>query len=174
MCVRELEAVESSFQTLGLTCQHYPFKTHRCRTIRTIHFARKFSIIETEKPLVWVQFMLAPVNHPLMGSFFTLRCHYLSHPRAQGSEVLSDSTIRGGWWPGWLETGPSRATYDTPVAEVCAFQQEIPSVFPASPASWAAKWNKSKTKSRRSGKRASHCSEEFPPFGWRSGWSDSY
>ena len=32
--------------------------------------------------------MLAPVNHPLMGSFFTLRCHYLSHPRAQGLEVL--------------------------------------------------------------------------------------
>lgn len=88
MCVRELEAVEASFQTLGLTCQHYPFKTHRCRTIRTIHFAHKFSIIETEKPLVWVQFMLAPVNHPLMGSFFTLRCHYLSHPRAQGLEVL--------------------------------------------------------------------------------------
>ena len=151
-----------SIQSLGLTCQRYPFKTHRCRTISTIHFPLKFSIIEIEKPVVWVQFLLATVNHPLMGGFFTLRCHYMSHPCAQGLKVLRDSSIHGGWWPGWLETGPSRATREMLAVEVWAFQEEISSVFPASPASWATKWTKSKTKSRWGGKggTAFHCSEE--------------
>ena len=95
MCVRELEAVESSFQTLGLTRQHYPFKTHRCRTIRTIHFACKFSIIETEKPLVWVQFMLAPVNHPLMGWHWGVITCPILVPKGQRFWVTAPFVVGG-------------------------------------------------------------------------------
>lgn len=129
-----------STHNLGLTCQRYQVKTHRCRTIRAIHFPRKFSIIEIEKLLVWVQLMLVPVNYPMMGSFFTLRCHYLSHSCAQGLKVLSDGSVQGGRTQGWSGYIQNACNWGLPIPGKKSLLSSQ-----ASPAAL----NKSKTKSRQ-------------------------